>query len=141
VIVTTKCICETAFSGFEPAALEEAERRKAASMLHLTVWVAAIILQSALLGRNMYAVSDAFCKRSDAHVLQLVATAQLIGMFVCFQLVCLTDLENDFINPFDLSSKMNRFVVSEIVKATYGTAQQLQGGTHGNVCHSGCARW
>jgi hypothetical protein len=26
-------------------------------MLHLTVWVAAIILQSALLGRNMYAVS------------------------------------------------------------------------------------
>jgi hypothetical protein len=28
------------------------------------------------------------------------------------QLVCLTDLENDFINPFDLSSKMNRFVVS-----------------------------
>jgi hypothetical protein len=28
------------------------------------------------------------------------------------QLVCLTDLENDFINPFDLSSKLNRFVVS-----------------------------
>lgn len=27
------------------------------------------------------------------------------------QIVCLTDLENDFINPFDLSSKMNRFVV------------------------------
>jgi hypothetical protein len=26
-------------------------------MLHLTVWVAAIIMQSALLGRNMYAVS------------------------------------------------------------------------------------
>lgn len=36
---------------------EEPQRRKAASMLHLTVWVAAIILQSALLGRNMYAVS------------------------------------------------------------------------------------
>jgi hypothetical protein len=48
----------------------------------LLVWVAAMILQSALLGRNMYAI------------------------------VCLTDLENDFINPFDLSSKMNRFVVS-----------------------------
>jgi hypothetical protein len=26
-------------------------------MLHLTVWIAASILQSALLGRNMYAVS------------------------------------------------------------------------------------
>jgi hypothetical protein len=48
----------------------------------LVVWVAAMILQSTLLGRNMYAI------------------------------VCLTDLENDFINPFDLSSKMNRFVVS-----------------------------
>jgi hypothetical protein len=52
----------------------------------LLVWVAAMILQSALLGRNMYAI------------------------------VCLTDLENDFINPFDLSSKMNRFVVSIPVK-------------------------
>lgn len=28
------------------------------------------------------------------------------------QLVCATDLENDFLNPFDYSSKMNRFVVS-----------------------------
>ncbi|KAF8058833.1 L-lactate permease [Scenedesmus sp. PABB004] len=43
-----------------------------------------MILQSTLLGRNMYA------------------------------LVCLTDLENDFINPYDLSSKMNRFVVHEL---------------------------
>uniref|UniRef100_A0A383VZH0 Uncharacterized protein n=1 Tax=Tetradesmus obliquus TaxID=3088 RepID=A0A383VZH0_TETOB len=51
----------------------------------LLVWVAAMILQSTLLGRNMYAI------------------------------VCLTDLENDFINPFDLSSKMNRFVTHELV--------------------------
>jgi ribose/xylose/arabinose/galactoside ABC-type transport system permease subunit len=30
-------------------------------MFHLTVWVAAVILQSALLGRNMYAVGGSDC--------------------------------------------------------------------------------
>lgn len=28
------------------------------------------------------------------------------------QIICLTDLEQDFINPYDLSAKLNRFVVS-----------------------------
>lgn len=69
-------------------------------------------------------------------MVQVVATAQLTGMFVCFQLVCLTDLENDFINPFDLSSKMNRFVVSKSVMClsthvqTERQTEQLHGGTH-----------
>lgn len=79
-------------------------------MLHLTVWVVAIILQSVLLGRNMYAVSMGphalACSPALAHTLIQAWCC------VCPQLVCLTDLENDFINPFDLSSKMNRFVVS-----------------------------
>eukprot|EP00882_Tetradesmus_deserticola_P023722 GHRQ01025831.1.p2 GENE.GHRQ01025831.1~~GHRQ01025831.1.p2 ORF type:complete len:128 (+),score=56.73 GHRQ01025831.1:347-730(+) len=51
----------------------------------LLVWIAAMILQSALLGRNMYAI------------------------------VCLTDLQDDIINPFDLSTKLNRFVMHEII--------------------------
>jgi len=33
---------------------------------------------------------------------------------VLLQIVCLTDLENDYINPYDLSSKMNRFVVGVV---------------------------
>lgn len=40
----------------DPAALISS-KEDITKMLQLTVWVAAIILQSALLGRNMYAVS------------------------------------------------------------------------------------
>lgn len=50
---------------------------------HLVVWIAALIMQSALLGRNMFAIMS------------------------------LSDLENDFINPFDLCSRLNRFVGAE----------------------------
>jgi hypothetical protein len=33
------------------------------------------------------------------------------------QLISLSDLENDFINPYDLSSRLNRFVVSFVCAA------------------------
>lgn len=95
-------------------------------MLHLTVWVVAIILQSVLLGRNMYAVSMGphalACSAAPAHTL-IQAWCR-----VCPQLVCLTDLENDFINPFDLSSKMNRFVVSTTAaRGQHGASGKLGG--------------
>lgn len=71
-------------------------------------------------------------------MVQVVATAQLTGMFVCFQLVCLTDLENDFINPFDLSSKMNRFVVSKTV-TTWPPMAQHSSCREGHVAM--CVKW
>ncbi|MEW5302864.1 MAG: hypothetical protein WDW36_005605 [Sanguina aurantia] len=49
----------------------------------LLCWLGLFILQAALLGRNIYAI------------------------------VCFSDLESDFINPFELTSRLNRFVVLE----------------------------
>eukprot|EP00775_Hariotina_reticulata_P011959 gene11959-12102_t len=73
----------------------------------LLVWLAAMIIQSALLGRNMYAI------------------------------VCLTDLENDYINPYDLSSKMNRFVVHELItQAVIAALLLLSGNWFTGVCHA-----
>eukprot|EP00878_Enallax_costatus_P006911 GHUV01007241.1.p1 GENE.GHUV01007241.1~~GHUV01007241.1.p1 ORF type:complete len:160 (+),score=24.68 GHUV01007241.1:253-732(+) len=73
----------------------------------LVVWLAAMIIQSALLGRNMYTI------------------------------VCLTDLENDFINPFDLSAKMNRFVVHELVaQGSIAGLLLLSGNWLAGACHA-----
>lgn len=50
------------------------------------------------------------------------------------QLICLTDLEQDFINPYDLSNKLNRFVVAEyaaqfvLTAALLGTGKWFVGG-------------
>lgn len=51
--------------------------------IDLIIWLAAFVLQSSLLGIAFYT------------------------------LIILSDLENDFINPYDLSTKLNRWVVPE----------------------------
>ncbi|XP_024531120.1 protein cornichon homolog 4 isoform X2 [Selaginella moellendorffii] len=45
-------------------------------------------------------------------ILSFLAVAAALGIIV-YQLLCLSDLEFDFINPFDSSSRINRFVLPE----------------------------
>lgn len=97
----------------------------------LVVWLAALIMQSALLGRSMYAVRRAgedviagaalrklrsfapptppfprFCDHphTPPNTTQHITTAKQ-------QIMSLSDLENDFLNPFDLCGRLNRYVV------------------------------
>jgi hypothetical protein len=59
-------------------------------MLALTVWVAAIILQSALLGRNMYGVSDhQLVGRPTRHHTQWVLFVRSRVTHRCVRPVCL----------------------------------------------------
>lgn len=62
------------------------------------MWLFMFFGQAALLGRTMYA------------------------------LICLTDLENDFINPFDLSTRLNAWVVPEYVLEIFITVVLLMSG-------------
>mmetsp|Transcript_22082 Transcript_22082/g.61296 ORF Transcript_22082/g.61296 Transcript_22082/m.61296 type:complete len:158 (-) Transcript_22082:335-808(-) len=43
-----------------------------------------------------------------------ILQAGLLGM-VMYTLICLSDLENDFINPHDSTTRVNRWVVPELV--------------------------
>ncbi|KAI8467108.1 MAG: cornichon protein-domain-containing protein [Monoraphidium minutum] len=73
---------------------------------HLLVWVAALIMQSALLGRSMYAIMS------------------------------LSDLENDFLNPYDLCSRLNRFVAVEYgVQGGLALILLLSGNWFTGACH------
>ncbi|KAG6557569.1 hypothetical protein Mapa_000845 [Marchantia paleacea] len=47
-------------------------------------------------------------------LLSFIVVAGLLGIVV-YQLMCLSDLEFDYINPFDSSSSINKFVVPEFV--------------------------
>ncbi|GFR39746.1 hypothetical protein Agub_g229 [Astrephomene gubernaculifera] len=66
--------------------------------LEFVLWLFVFLLQAALLGRNMYA------------------------------LVSLSDLENDFINPYDLTLRLNRFVALEYGAQVLLTAALLLSG-------------
>jgi hypothetical protein len=46
-------------------------------------------------------------------ILTFLAVAALLGILV-YQLMCLSDLEFDYINPFDSASRINKLVVPEI---------------------------
>jgi hypothetical protein len=46
-------------------------------------------------------------------ILTFLAVAALLGILI-YQLMCLSDLEFDYINPFDSASRINKFVVPEI---------------------------
>ncbi|URE05879.1 protein cornichon [Musa troglodytarum] len=47
-------------------------------------------------------------------LLAFAAAIALIG-FSAYQLICLSDLEFDYINPYDLSSRINAVVVPEFM--------------------------
>ncbi|EFJ44997.1 hypothetical protein VOLCADRAFT_76026 [Volvox carteri f. nagariensis] len=63
--------------------------------LEFIIWLFAFLLQAAMLGRTMFA------------------------------LISLSDLENDFINPYDLTLRLNRFVALEYVGQVLITASLL----------------
>ena len=102
---------------------------------HLLVWVAALILQSGLLGRAMFTVGlgkhharrasrlrvPSLCAPSSCACRTPLCAARLRPACPlaerayadphAAQIMSLSDLENDFLNPFDACSRLNRFVV------------------------------
>ncbi|GBF93642.1 hypothetical protein Rsub_06745 [Raphidocelis subcapitata] len=73
---------------------------------HLLVWVAALIMQSALLGRAMFAIMS------------------------------LSDLENDFLNPYDLCGRLNRYVgVEYAVQGALALSLLLSGNWFTGAAH------
>jgi hypothetical protein len=47
-------------------------------------------------------------------LLSFIFVIALLG-FVVYQLICLSDLEFDYINPYDSTSRINRLVISEFM--------------------------
>ena len=78
------------------------------------IWLSVFILQASLLGRTLFVVSAAAAAAHSG------AREAEEGADCCrvLQLICLSDLEQDVINPYDLSSKLNRFVVGLIAPHT-----------------------
>jgi hypothetical protein len=95
----------------------------------LLAWIAALIMQSALLGRAMFAVRGAGARRATPPRRAAPPLAPRAPAPPCRaaapahhaarhrrapappQLMSLSDLENDFLNPYDLCNRLNRFVV------------------------------
>lgn len=101
------------------------------------LWMCVFIIQAALMGRAMFCVSlAALCgtlhgvlplsQRACGHAGSPAAaqpptpartllgrrlTYAAVSLRAPMQLICLTELEADFINPYELSAKLNRFVV------------------------------
>lgn len=74
-------------------------------MLNLLVWLVAFLMQAGLLGTTMYGVGP--------HTRRLcIKTYNILTTFVSLQLISLSDLENDFVNPHDASAAINYWVVS-----------------------------
>uniref|UniRef100_A0A7S0WIB6 Uncharacterized protein n=1 Tax=Chlamydomonas leiostraca TaxID=1034604 RepID=A0A7S0WIB6_9CHLO len=57
----------------------------------------------------------------------LIINSGLVGR-TTYALICLTDLEQDFINPYDLSNRLNRFVIAEYAGQFIMTAALIAGG-------------
>ena len=77
-------------------------------MINLLVWLVAFLMQAGLLGTVMYGVSEQTLLYSKSiFVLSWLNALHL-------QLISLSDLENDFVNPHDASAAINYWVVREI---------------------------
>uniref|UniRef100_A0A7S1SUI6 Cornichon family protein n=1 Tax=Tetraselmis chuii TaxID=63592 RepID=A0A7S1SUI6_9CHLO len=60
-------------------------------------------------------------------LVSFILQAALLGM-VMYTLICLSDLENDFINPHDSCTRVNRLVVPELVAQAVLTGLLLVSG-------------
>lgn len=60
-------------------------------------------------------------------LLALIINSGLVGR-ATYGLICLTDLEQDFMNPYDLSNRLNRFVMAEYAGQFILTAVLVSGG-------------
>ncbi|GMH44978.1 hypothetical protein BSKO_12935 [Bryopsis sp. KO-2023] len=80
--------------------------------LDLVVWLLAMFMQSGLLGMTMYT------------------------------LICLTDLENDYINPHDASARVNKWVIPEVVlQCTFAGILLVGGKWIAGMLPLGLAAW
>ena len=87
----------------------------------ISFWAFIFVLQAGLLSLVMYAVrsgskSPHFCAAYDGSLPPwLVGVACYSALTAaptgCTQLITLSDLENDFINPHDCAKRVNRLVV------------------------------
>ena len=73
-------------------------------MINVLVWLLAFLMQAGLLGIVMYSV-----RKLLVSTLQLCSFVSSLG--VLLQLISLSDLENDFVNPHDASAALNKWVV------------------------------
>mmetsp|Transcript_23033 Transcript_23033/g.78468 ORF Transcript_23033/g.78468 Transcript_23033/m.78468 type:complete len:108 (+) Transcript_23033:243-566(+) len=84
------------------------------------LWAICFFLEGALLGVLMYTVRIAtyfsFHKNSCCSLTLVTA---------CTQLICLSDLEKDFVNPHDSSARINKCIVRR-PNLIYVTAQSFQ---------------
>ncbi len=100
-------------------------------MMELVAWLLLLVLQAGLLGRSMYAVRiRRLCGDSGREAGRPSATN--VRKSPCThhaashtQLLILSDLEADFINPFDVSTRLNSYVVRGVGCYTRRTLHQM----------------
>lgn len=74
-------------------------------MINVLVWLVAFLMQAGLLGTTMYGVGSIY-----GYI--CLAICALTYLTSGLQLISLSDLENDFVNPHDASAAINKWVVS-----------------------------
>jgi putative copper export protein len=99
------------FVNFERKGTERWRRSERRSMADLFGWIISFFLLIALLVLVTYQVGNFL---SLFHRLFQSILLTLLIVF-CLQLMCLADLEFDYINPYDFSSRINAVVFPEFV--------------------------
>ena len=87
-------------------------------MINVLVWLLAFLMQAGLLGIVMYSVG---IRHALDHMLIPERTACTSPLSLS-QLISLSDLENDFVNPHDASAALNKWVVSRLRHALQAIA-------------------
>ena len=76
-------------------------------MINILVWLLAFLMQAGLLGITMYSVCE----------FDFVPMSSILffNKTIYVQLISLSDLENDFVNPHDASAALNKWTVSSLI--------------------------